>query len=146
MDFIEEDAVKLFREDCNCAQSVLMSHAEKLGIEKEFARDLATGFGAGMAYQQKTCGSVSAAYMVLDLLVAQKYDDPEVKKEKSYELIQKFNQEFEKRNGAVDCSSLLNCDLSTDQGKEFIEKFNLYEVVCEKCIRESVRIIDEIAE
>ncbi|MDA3844793.1 MAG: C-GCAxxG-C-C family protein, partial [Candidatus Kapabacteria bacterium] len=63
------------------------------------------------------------------------------KKELAYKLIQEFNEEFTRRNGSIDCSSLLNCKLNTDEGQKYIEEHNLFEVVCEKCIRESVKIV-----
>ena len=146
MDYIEEDAIRYFRSDNNCAQAVLKAFADDIGIDIDLAENIISGFGAGTAYQQKTCGAVSAAYMVLNMLASKKNLDNSDKKELAYKLIQEFNDEFTRRNGSIDCSQLLNCKLSTDEGQKYIEEHNLFEVVCEKCIRESVKILSDVGD
>ena len=53
-------------EEKNCAQVVLGSFSEGLGLEKEKAEALAAPFGGGR-YGGETCGCVTAATMVLGL-------------------------------------------------------------------------------
>lgn len=50
----------------NCAQSVLVTFSDKLGLSKEQAFDLGMGFGKGMHFES-TCGTVTAALMVLGM-------------------------------------------------------------------------------
>ena len=78
----------------NCAQVILMSLHERLGISEEQAKDLGTLFAGGM-YCGATCGAITGALMALGL-AGQK--DPAGR-----ELI----TEFQGRYGARDCAPLL---------------------------------------
>ena len=50
----------------NCAQVILMSLHESLGISEEQAKDLGTLFAGGM-YCGATCGAITGALMALGL-------------------------------------------------------------------------------
>lgn len=50
-----EQAIEIFNNDYNCAQSVLSVFADDLGITKDAAMKLANPFGAGIAYMQQNC-------------------------------------------------------------------------------------------
>ena len=50
----------------NCAQSILVTFSDKLGLSKEGAYDLGMGFGRGMHFES-TCGTITAALMVLGM-------------------------------------------------------------------------------
>jgi hypothetical protein len=47
-------------------------------------------------------------------------------------------------NGTLNCKTLLNCDLRTEEGHQYMKDNNLSEVVCEKCIADSTMILDEL--
>ena len=51
----------------NCAQTVVTSFSEELGIERDLAFKIAMGFGGGMGRTARTCGAVTGAYIVLGL-------------------------------------------------------------------------------
>ena len=51
----------------NCAQIVLCSYAEELGIDEETLFRISEGFGAGMGGMMQTCGAVTAMFMALGL-------------------------------------------------------------------------------
>ena len=61
----KEAAGKLFSKGLNCAQSVLASQSDITGIPVADSLKISTGFGAGMAMMQKTCGAVTGAYMAI---------------------------------------------------------------------------------
>jgi len=61
-------------------------------------------------------------------------------------MIQKFSKKFKSIYGTTDCSTLLNCDLKTKEGQEYMKENKLTEIVCEKCISDSIRIIEELLE
>jgi C_GCAxxG_C_C family probable redox protein len=54
-------AESLFREKTNCTQAVLLSFAAENGLDESIALKIASGFGAGMARLQETCGAVTGA-------------------------------------------------------------------------------------
>ena len=61
-----EKAVGKFKEGFNCAQSVLYSYADELGLPDDLAMKIATGFGGGMGRTQEVCGAVTGALMVIE--------------------------------------------------------------------------------
>ena len=77
----------------NCAQSVLVTFSDKLGLTKERAYDLGMGFGRGMHFES-TCGTVTAALMVLGM---QGYE-----KDAALELVRVFTE----KHGTTVCSEL----------------------------------------
>ena len=58
-----EEAKAIFRSGFNCSQAVLSSLFEDIGIDKELALKIASGFGAGTGRLQNTCGAVVGAFM-----------------------------------------------------------------------------------
>ena len=50
---------------CNCAQAVLCTYADIVGIDEETAMRLAAPFGAGMGNMEGTCGAIVGAGLVL---------------------------------------------------------------------------------
>ena len=57
----KEAASRLFSKGLNCAQSVLAAKSGKTGLPVTDSLKIATGFGAGMAMMQKTCGELQIA-------------------------------------------------------------------------------------
>jgi len=58
-------ASKAFQDGFNCAQAVLLSFARDLDSQEGDLLKLASGFGAGMARRQETCGAVSGGVMAI---------------------------------------------------------------------------------
>ena len=61
-------------------------------------------------------------------------------------MIQKFNEKFIQINGTTNCKSLLKCDLKTEDGHRYAKENNLFEIVCEKYILDSIRIVNQLME
>jgi len=141
-----EKAIQSFNEGYNCAQSVLSVFADELEIDMNFAMSISSGFGAGMGRLQETCGAVTGAFMVIGLYNRKKYANNIDLKEASSIMIQEFTQNFKSANRTISCKSLLNCDLNTPEGQEYFDINNLIENVCEKCIADSIRIINKLIE
>lgn len=146
METKEEKAIRTFRSGFNCAQAVLGCYADKFDFDNEFALNISCGFGGGMGRLQETCGAVTGSYMVLGTYNGRKYPDNAEKKEVTYKMIQDFSGKFKTINGSTDCRSLLKCDLRTEEGHRYAVENNLFRTTCEKCILDSIRIIDEILE
>ena len=140
----EEKAIEAFRSGLNCAQSVLTAYTDKLNIDNSLALKISCGFGGGMGRLQETCGAVTGSYMVFGVYNCNKLTNNNERKEATYSMIQKFSEKFKLINGTTDCSLLLNCDLKTEEGHRYLKENNLSEIVCEKCISDSIRIIEEL--
>ena len=143
---VEEKAIGSFKSGLNCAQAVLTSYSDELKFDNNMALNVACGFGGGMGRLQETCGAVTGSYMVLGIHNCKKFTDNSNRKEETYKMVQKFNEKFIQINGTTNCKSLLKCDLKTEDGHRYAKENNLFETVCEKCISDSIRIVNQLME
>jgi C_GCAxxG_C_C family probable redox protein len=139
-----EIAVNKFKEGYCCAQSVLYSYAEQLGISEDLALRLANGFGAGMGRWQEVCGAVSGAIIVLGLIYGRGASDGKDKHEYTYLKVRELIEKFEAQYGSVICKNLLDgCDLNTPAGQNHFKSKNMIEQ-CYGYVDSVVKILEEI--
>ncbi len=139
-----EKAVNYFAQRYNCSQSVLLAFAEELGLEKESALKISSGFGGGIARMQVSCGAVTGGVMVLGLRQGNTRPEDTETKEKNYELIRLFAERFRKELGSLNCRELLGFDLNTEEGRQSIKDNNLTEKVCRQCVRCAAQLLEEM--
>ena len=115
----------------NCAQIVLCSYAEELGIDEETLFRISEGFGAGMGGMMQTCGAVTAMFMALGL--ANSSGDLQAcdTKPQTMKKVRELAAEFEKKNGSIVCRELKGIDT----GKVLRS--------CDGCIEDAIRILGE---
>jgi C_GCAxxG_C_C family probable redox protein len=142
----QQQAVEAFRNGLNCSQSVFSVYCGQLNIDKKLALSVACGFGAGMGRLQLTCGAVTGSFMVISVYTGQKFTENSERKSQSYALIQSFSKRFESIHNSTQCRRILNCDLNSEEGRKYCADNDLFRVVCEKCITDSIAIIDELIE
>lgn len=109
-------ATELFGSGCNCAQAVFVSMAPELGLDKEAALRLSTGFGGGMGRLQKTCGAVTGAIMLLGLRYGMRNGSDQEAKKLCYEKVRELVSSFESACGGTECRALLGADLTAPEG------------------------------
>jgi C_GCAxxG_C_C family probable redox protein len=136
-----EIAVARFRQDFNCAQSVLVAFALQLGMDESQALKLASPFGGGVVRRGQICGAVTGALMVLGL--AQGADTPEGK-EDTYRLGQEFLQRFESKHATILCRELLDCDISTLEGLQQAREKGAFTALCPLFVRDAAEIVQEM--
>ncbi|MDO4551557.1 MAG: C-GCAxxG-C-C family protein [Planctomycetia bacterium] len=61
-----QKALEFFHLGNNCAQAVLMAHAEELGLTEEQAKKMTACFGGGMCVGN-ICGAISSGMLVLGM-------------------------------------------------------------------------------
>ena len=110
MDNYSEKAVKNFRNGYNCAQSVLLTFAGKIGLKDDEALRLASSFGGGMGRLREVCGAVSAMFMIAGFLKGYTEPDNDIAKANHYKLIQDLATEFKSKHGTIICRELLGLD------------------------------------
>lgn len=115
----------------NCAQIVLCSYAEELGIDEETLFRISEGFGAGMGGMMQTCGAVTAMFMALGL--ANSSGDLQAcdTKPQTMKKVRELAAEFEKKNGSIVCRELKGIDT----GKVLRS--------CDGCIEDGICILGE---
>ncbi|MDD5360935.1 MAG: C-GCAxxG-C-C family protein [Ignavibacteria bacterium] len=140
----EEKAKVIFDSGRNCAQSVLSAFSADLNFDAGSALKISSAFGGGMGRLQEKCGAVTGAFMVLGIYCSDKYTDEKERKNNINSLVQQFNKRFTDLHGSSVCRQLMNCDLNTEEGRKYSEENKLKDNVCAKCVRSSVRIIEEM--
>jgi C_GCAxxG_C_C family probable redox protein len=140
----KETAVQYFQSGFNCAQSVFAAYADELGLQKDHALKISTGFGGGMARLQKTCGAVTGSFMVLGLKYGKDSDGDDSARDKTYKLVRIFADRFTAQHGTLECSKLMGCDLNTPEGQLYSREYNLHANVCTQCIKTAAGLLDEL--
>ena len=82
--------------------------------------------------------------MVFGIYNFQKFVDNKDRKEKTYAMIQRFSHKFKSAHTVMDCKTLMGCDLNTEEGQKYVADNNLHEKVCERCIADAIKIVDEM--
>ncbi|MBN2439721.1 MAG: C_GCAxxG_C_C family protein [Spirochaetales bacterium] len=144
MNYRIEKAISLFTQGFNCSQAIFAAYAPYYGIEEKIALKIATGFGAGMGFLQNTCGAVTGAFMLFGLVEGKWKVDDNAAKDKTYSLIRGFEQKFSEINKSINCRTLLDCDLSTQEGRLHARESGIFETKCKKYIRDAATIIESM--
>jgi C_GCAxxG_C_C family probable redox protein len=136
-------AEEIFSQQFNCAQSSLAPFAEELGMDKETALKLCSGFGGGAA-RGELCGAVTGSLLALGLKQGHITPNDPDSKAKGYELPKEFLARFEEQFGSVRCKELLGMDPSNELEKEKIKALGLFESKCPVLVKQAVAITEEL--
>jgi C_GCAxxG_C_C family probable redox protein len=128
----------------NCAQGVISSFCEELGLEKGLALKIAQGFGGGMHHTGGACGAVTGAYMILGLAQEISPDKPREKLNATYALMAEFDRRFRQLHGALDCTGLLGYDLSIPEKAAEAREKKVFGTVCAGLVRDAVIILEDL--
>lgn len=141
----QEDAARaraLFYEGYNCAQSVFVAFADRMGLEREKAAQMASSFGAGMGRLREVCGAVSAMFLIAGMACG--YADPKDDEAKAahYQRIQQLAAQFRQRHGTIICRELLGLPEGPDDYVPSKRTEAYYENrPCAQCIADAAEII-----
>lgn len=102
-------AGELFLRGYNCSQSVIAAWAEDIGLDRDTALRISSGFGGGMGRLREVCGSVSGAFMVLSYKYGYTDASDTAAKTELYKLIQAFAARFKEENrfDSIVCRDML---------------------------------------
>ena len=139
----KENALALFACGYNCAQSVLGAFCEELGVNKETAFKIASGFGGGMR-QGEVCGAVTGALMAIGLKEGFYEEGDTEGKAHIAKKILDFEAMFEDKNGTLICKQLLGYNPSNETDLKIIKEKGLFTSLCPKFIDDGVQITEKI--
>jgi len=137
-----EKAAELFGSGFNCAQSVLTSFAKETGLTEEQALKITTGFGGGMGRMQYTCGAVIGAYLVISALNGSDDASNAEAREKTFNLVKKFDTIFKEKHGSTNCRELIKYDLNSEEQRKEASEKGVFEVQCTGFIRDAVALLE----
>lgn len=106
-----EQAVELFKEGYNCAQSVTLAYADRYAVDRKTLQQLSAPFGGGMGRLREVCGAVTGMFLILGLehpldTPIQSVEEKEAKK-KNYAAVQRTALRFKEKMGSYVCADLL---------------------------------------
>ncbi len=145
-----DDALETFHRGYSCAQSTLAPFAAELGLTREQALRLASGFGAGLGRMRGTCGAFSALSLIAGHLHGNTEGTVEGK-EKIYSLIRRLADDFKAEFGTLLCRELLHLPEGSEESATPNARTAAYYASrpCERCIahcaRQAARLIAEAA-
>ena len=139
-----EKALSCFRDSFNCSQAILSTYGPIFGVDHDTCLKIACPFGAGMGRMQEVCGAVSGAFMVIGLKYGRYQLEDTESKDNTYGLVREFAGRFIKLHGSISCSTLLGCDITTDEGMQEAKEKNIFVEKCEKYVRDSAEILEEM--
>ena len=138
-----EQARHCFSRGYNCAQAVIGVFCDDLGMDKDTAMKLSTGLVSGVCGGE-VCGAVIGAAIVIGLKYGHGMNLDSESKQKTKNLISRFQKKFAEENGSIVCRDILTYDPSNEAELEIIKKENLFETICPDMVQSAVEILDEI--
>ena len=142
----QEKAATYFKQDYNCAQSVLLTMQEFYGIPKsDLIPKIATAFGGGIGRRGSLCGALTGAIMAIGL----KHGTDKtvlIEKEKAYQIALKFYDQFAKECGSPFCKELIGYDLTDPKDLEKLRKSNVRDEKCSRFVKKAVEILINLEE
>ena len=107
----------------NCAQAIVSTYADLLGLDEETAKNIANAFGGGMGNMEGTCGALVGAGIVLGLATKDRSS--------SRKGMRQIMMQFQERNEATQCKLL----------KGIGTKVGLRE--CTGCVADAAEFLEE---
>lgn len=109
-----ERAKEYFLQGYNCAQSVSLAFADRIGLPEELIARLAAGYGGGVGRLRETCGTVLGGVFVLNALYGGYPPEDRQAKAELYRKVQTLAREFAATNGSYLCRELLGIGENND--------------------------------
>jgi C_GCAxxG_C_C family probable redox protein len=117
---LEEEAKLNFDSGFNCAESVSLVVSKRLGRAKKNSMSciprIATGFGGGVARNGDICGALAGGIMAISLFLGR--DKPDQSRDRCYDAVDRFYNEFVKAFGSSKCCELTRLDLKKTEQRE----------------------------
>lgn len=111
-----------------CAESVLLSVSEVLGVSSPLIPRLASGFCSGLSRTNGPCGALSGGVMALGLALGR--DSGRESLDPVYGAAQEYLEWFRQSFPSTNCRELTGCDLGTAEGQRAFRERDAKVQVC----------------
>lgn len=108
----------------NCAQAILCTYCDKIGLNEEQACKIGNAFAAGMGNMEGTCGALVGAGVVIGC-----WNNDRAKSVKD---MRQIMEKFQARNGATQCKLLKGVET-----KKVLRE-------CPDCVADAAEFLEEI--
>ncbi len=133
-------AVDTFNNNYNCAQATFSTFAEELGLDRNTALKIASGFGGGLN-DGEVCGAVTGALMAIGLKYGFYQQNDLERKAIANEKAREFIAKFKENNGSIICKEILKYNPSFASDKLKIQELNLFKLICPRMVADAVEIV-----
>lgn len=137
-----ERALELFSNSYSCAQAVLISFAQKVGIDEQTAFKIGAGLGGGVGKTQNICGAINAGAIILGLKFGNYHHDDLEAKNRLGELVGKYVADCKEELGYETCLELLKVDINNEQIKQFAKEMGLFDKVCNNAVVTAANVLE----
>ena len=96
-----------FAQGYNCAQAIVLAHAQDFGLAPDLAQRLAAPLGGGLGGLRRTCGALTGLCLLAGLRRGDYAPDDLAAKTDFYALVQRLDAEFTAEFGTGQCAVLL---------------------------------------
>jgi C_GCAxxG_C_C family probable redox protein len=139
-----DDAHRSFLKRFTCSAAVFSAFSQELGLDPDTAKKVACGFGAGISKTGNICGAVSGAIMVIGLAYGKTEEGDDAATEKTRALVRQFITEFTGKNGSVNCTDLLGCNIGNPDEYARARDSDLFMTKCPLLVRDAADIVETI--
>jgi C_GCAxxG_C_C family probable redox protein len=136
-----ETAVDLFRGGCACSQAVFGAFATRVGVDRNLALRLASGFAGGMRAGE-VCGAVTGGILALSAAHSTDACVTAEQRQPVYTAVTALVGAFKVQHGGLSCRDLLGCDTSTPDGNQRARELGLFTSRCPELVRDAARMVD----
>jgi C_GCAxxG_C_C family probable redox protein len=124
---------------------VLYAYCDDLGLDKNDALKMTSGFGGGIACKGEVCGAVTGAIIVIGAKYGRGERDDRFATDLTFTKTREFMDKFVERHGTFMCRELLGgCDLTTKEGWRRFKDNDLLNKICVPCVESTVEILENI--
>lgn len=136
---ITADAVALFNNGYNCAESVATAVTASFVPGQNCLPKLATCFGGGLGRRGETCGALVGALLAASLLKGREPGEGDDAKKRAYECSERIVEQFREDFGCLNCRGLLGVDLSDPAGFKTYKERDMHHTHCVGIVAAAVR-------
>lgn len=102
-----QTAIQHFESGYNCAQSVFLTYADVIELDRETAQKMSVSFGGGMGRMREVCGTVSAMAMLVGFKYPVTDTTDQEARTRNYAMVQQVAGIFKQKYGTIICRDLL---------------------------------------
>ncbi len=139
-----ERARAAFLDGLNCAQAVLATFCEPLGLDRATAIRLAESLGGGIGGMGLTCGALSGGSLVLGLKLGRTQPvDPQAK-EATRQAVRELFADFARRQDSCMCSEIVGIDMTDPDQVARAREEGLFRQRCPDAVADAAEIVQQM--
>jgi C_GCAxxG_C_C family probable redox protein len=137
-----EESLQLFNNEYNCAQSILVAFAPKVGIDHSTAFRIAAGLGGGIGRTQNVCGAINAGAIVLGYAIGNYTPGDAEAKKAVGDMVGKFVNECKQVLGTTQCLEITKIDLNNDELRQWATDKGFLSAACNNAVEKVAQILE----